>query len=174
MIEYAKIIDQPYSGEFQEKIYDNESPWNSQGWTWVKFVNDGYTEWCGNFRGFSKQVAISKIYDRVLILTSDYLFQINRLTGDLIELEDLPQYHSITVTPKGEFLIADRYDIRKIKYNLKEKEIIDSPIKMDNIEFDKWDGVKFNFTCYELYDWGKHFKMQYDSTLDKIVIKNAF
>ena len=162
MIEFAEIIDQPLSGQFQERIYDNESPWNSPGWTWIKFVNEDYTEWCGNFRGFPNQV------------TSDYLFQLNRLTGDLIELEDQPLYHSITVTPKGEFLIADDYDIRKIKESLKEKEIIDSPIKMDNIEFNKWNGDKFEFTCYELYNWGNHFKMQYDSALEKIIIKNAF
>jgi hypothetical protein len=39
MISTAEIINLPYSGQYEEKIYDISSPWNSQEWTWVKFIN---------------------------------------------------------------------------------------------------------------------------------------
>ena len=35
MIIEAKIINQPESGQYLEKIYDIQSPWNSQEWTWI-------------------------------------------------------------------------------------------------------------------------------------------
>jgi len=44
MIIKAEIIDQPYSGQYKEKIYDISSQWNSQMWTWVKFFDEDYTE----------------------------------------------------------------------------------------------------------------------------------
>ena len=34
MIIEGQIINRPYSGEYEERIYDNNSPWNSQGWTY--------------------------------------------------------------------------------------------------------------------------------------------
>ena len=43
MVIEADIITRPDSGEYDERIYDNESPWNSQAWTYVKFVNSDYT-----------------------------------------------------------------------------------------------------------------------------------
>ncbi len=51
MISKAELINQSYSGQYKEKIYDIPSPWNSQDWTWVKFENDDFDEWCGEFRG---------------------------------------------------------------------------------------------------------------------------
>ena len=35
MIENCEIVNQPYSGEFEERIYDNQSAWNSSSWTVV-------------------------------------------------------------------------------------------------------------------------------------------
>lgn len=92
MIIEAEIISQPYSGEYNERIYDNKSEWNSQSWTFIKFINDDFSEWCGQFRGFPRQVGVSSSRDIVLVLTSDYLFQLDRKTGNLKELEDQPQY----------------------------------------------------------------------------------
>ena len=45
MIIEGQIINRPYSGEYGERIYDNNSPWNSQGWTYIKFTNDDCSEW---------------------------------------------------------------------------------------------------------------------------------
>jgi hypothetical protein len=172
MIEETKIINQPYSGEFEERIYDNESAWNSANWSWVKFVNDDYSEWCGQFRGSPRQVALSKKYNTVLVLTSDYLFQLDRMSGDLIEIEEMPSYHSLTVTPNGDYLAADYYHIEKISNNINLKTEIKSPIQMDMIKFGIWDRNRLKITCDEFTNWDRHLIMEYDCNTDKIEIKN--
>ena len=43
-------ISQPYSGEYEEIIFDIESNWNSSDWSWIRFEEDT-TIWCGEFRG---------------------------------------------------------------------------------------------------------------------------
>ncbi len=173
MIIEAEIISQPYSGEYTERIYDNESAWNSQSWTFIKFTNDDYSEWCGQFRGFPRQVGVSKFRDIVLVLTSDYLFQLDRKTGDLKELEDQPQCQNLTTTPNGDFILADYYSFEKVTTSIKQRELIESPIQMDIIEFKKWDNEKLEFTCDEFLNWDRHLTMTYNSETNKIEIKNA-
>lgn len=107
----AEIIDQPHSGQYKEKIYDISSPWNSQNWTWIKFINEDFTEWCGEFRGLARNISISRKYNQVLLLTSDYLFQLDCLNSEIIKYEPQPQYQDLTVTPLGDFLLADYYNI---------------------------------------------------------------
>ncbi len=173
MIIEAEIISQPYSGEYTERIYDNESAWNSQSWAFIKFTNDDYSEWCGQFRGFPRQVGVSKFRDIVLVLTSDYLFQLDRKTGNLKELEDQPQYQNLTTTPNGDFILADYYNFEKVTTSIKQREPIESPIQMDIIEFKKWDNEKLEFTCDEFLNWDRHLTMTYNSETNKIEIKNA-
>jgi hypothetical protein len=173
MIIEAEMISQPYSGEYTERIYDNESEWNSQSWTFIKFINDDYSEWCGQFRGFPRQVAISTLKNIVLVLTSDYLYQLDRETGNLTDLEDQPQYHNLTTTPKGDFILADYYNFEKVTTSIKQKTSIESPIQMDIIEFKKWYNSKLEFTCDEFLNWDRHLTMTYDSETNKIEIKNA-
>lgn len=173
MIIEAEIISQPYSGEFIERIYDNENAWNSQGWTFIRFTNDDYTEWCGQFRGFSKKVAISAINNIVLVLTSDYLYQLDRETGNLTDLDDQPPYQNLTTTPNGDFILADYYHFEKVSTNIRQKALIESPIQMDMIEFKKWNNQKLEFTCDEFLNWERHLIMTYDCKTDKIEIKNA-
>ena len=59
MISGAERIDQPYSGEYTERIYDIDTSWNSSDWTWIKFFDDDEV-WCGNFRGKYKGVVVSE------------------------------------------------------------------------------------------------------------------
>lgn len=172
MIIEAEIISQPYSGEYAERIYDNESAWNSQSWTFIKFINDDYSEWCGQFRGFPKKVAISTIQDIILVLTSDYLFQLDRETGNLTNWEDKPQYQNLTVAPNGDFILADYYNFEKVTTSITQKEPIESPIQMDIIEFKDWEKSKLEFTCDEFLNWDRHLTMTYDSETNKIEIKN--
>jgi hypothetical protein len=171
MIEEAEIINQPYSGEFEERIYDNESVWNSSNWSWIKFVNDDYTEWCGQFRGSSRQVALSKKYNTVLVLTSDWLFQLDRLSGNIIEIERNLQYHNLTVSPDGEYLIADYYRIEKISNNIRLKAEIKSPIQMDDIKFGGWSEGILKITCEEFMSWDRHLTLEYNYNTNKIEIK---
>lgn len=172
MVIQAKIISQPYSGEYIERIYDNKSEWNSQSWTFIKFTNDDYSEWCGQFRGGPKQVAISTPKNIILILTSDYLYQLDTETGNLTDLEDQHQYQNLTVAPNGDFILADYYEVQKITTNIRRKESIESPISMDFIKFKKWTNSELEFSCDEFLNWDRHLTMLYDCQTNKIKIKN--
>ncbi|MGE8204690.1 tyrosine-type recombinase/integrase [Heyndrickxia sp. NPDC080065] len=130
MIINAEIINQPYSGRYKERIYDVLSPWNSQSWTWVKFENEDFSEWCGEFRGLPWAVALSKKYNNVLVLTSDYLFKIDCVSGEITEYESQPQYHSLTVSPLGDFVITDYYDIEIIKSTLVDENKLSAQQKV--------------------------------------------
>jgi hypothetical protein len=170
MIIEAEIISQPYAGEFLERIYDNESAWNSQSWSYIKFTNDDYMEWCGQFRGSPRQVAISIIRDIILVLTSDYLYQLKRDIGTLVKLKDNPQYRSLITTPNGDFVIADYYNIEKITTSITDTKRIECDIQMDMIKFKKWNESKLEFTCNEFLNWGRHLVMTYDCDSDEIKV----
>jgi hypothetical protein len=48
---YADFIYQPLSGNYQEFVFDVETIWRSDNWSWVKFtLNED--EWIGTFRGY--------------------------------------------------------------------------------------------------------------------------
>lgn len=171
MIVKADIIGQPYSGEYSERVYDNENPWNSQSWTFIRFINNDQSEWCGHFRGFPREVAVSKARDMVLILTSDWLYQLDRHTGNLTYSEDKPQYQNLAVAPNGDFILADYYEFEKVTVSIKNKEPIESPIQMDRIKFNDWDHSKLEFTCVEFLNWNRNLIMTYDNETDKIEVK---
>ncbi|WP_034300879.1 hypothetical protein [Bacillus cihuensis] len=171
MIVKAEVINQPFSGEYKERVYDISSPWNSQSWSWIKFTNENSTEWCGNFRGFPSGVAVSSKYNAVLVLTSDYLFRLNANNGELIGYEDQPQYQHITVSPSGEFIVADYYDIEIINSTLNKKVLLDSPIKMDRIKFHNWYNNRLLITCEEFLNWDNKVELELDGVTYVITIK---
>ncbi len=172
MITKAEIINQPYSGQYREIIYDISSPWNSQSWTWIKFEDGDFNEWCGEFRGFPRAVALSKKFNIVLVLTSDYLFQIDCQSGELTNYEPQPQYQSLTVTPSGVFIIADYYDIEKIESTFEDKIMLESPIKMDSIKFGRWSKNKLSITCDEFLNWDNHVELELDGDTLEITKKD--
>ena len=157
MIIGVDVISQPFSGQYIEKIFDVSCPWNSALWTWIKFTNEDLTEWCGEFRGVVKAAVISLKYNLVLILTSDYLYKLSQINGELLGYEDKTQYNSLTVTPMGDFIIADYYSIFIMETSsTTDKKEIPSPIKMDNIKFHNWNHNKLKITCDELLNWDYH------------------
>lgn len=172
MVKEAKIIHQPYSGQYEEKIYDIQSSWNSQEWTWVRFTNEDFTEWCGEFRGSPKSSAVSNEYNSILILTSDYLYQLDCKNGELRDYEEQPQYQNLTVTPFGDFIISDYNDIELIQKSIRKKQIIPSPINMDNIKFNNWSNNKLLITCEEFLNWERHVVLELNSGTLEIVIKS--
>lgn len=172
MIIKAEIVSQPYSGQYIERIYDVSSPWNSGGWTWVKFTNEDFTEWCGEFRGSPRNVSVSFKYNQVLALTSDYLFQLDIYSGDIIEYESQPRYRCLTVTPFGDFIVADYYNIEVIQSSIRDSKPIESPIKMDMVKFNGWNNNKLSITCDEFLNWDNHVELELDSEIMQITIKN--
>lgn len=171
MIEKVEIISQPVSGKYEERIYDLQSSWNSQDWTWIRFTNEDLSEWCGVFRGYPKSAYLSKKYNVLLVLTSDYLFLLDRDNVDVIDFEEHSPYLYLTLSPNEDFIVADNHNLTKIKNSLRDKSVINSPIKMDFIEFKIWNNQKLEFECDEFYSWDKHYLMEYDCLTDKIEIK---
>lgn len=58
------------------------------------------------------------------------------------EYEEQPQYQSLIVTPSGDFIAADYYDIKLIKTTIRGMKLLNSTIKMDMIKLCKWDNNK--------------------------------
>ncbi|WP_019152405.1 hypothetical protein [Robertmurraya massiliosenegalensis] len=171
MITKAEIISQPISGKYKERIYDIESSWNSPNWTWVRFEDEDFNEWCGEFRGSPRGIAVSTKYKTVLVLTSDYLFQVDCDSGELTEYESDPQYQSVTVTPSGDFIIADYYGLEKIESSIKDKKSIESQINMDSIKFQGWNNNKLLITCDEFLNWEHHLELELDGDTLEFTIR---
>lgn len=149
MIIDAELINQPYSSDYHEKIYDISTPWSSSEWTWVKFTTDAHREWCGNFRGSPRGVAVSEKYNCILVLTSDFLYKLSSSDGELLAYEAEPQFQVLTVTPSGEFIAADCYSIVKLEPDLKTTQPLKSPIEMDDISFGEWKNSTLTIQCTE-------------------------
>lgn len=171
MILNAEIINQPYSGQYKERVYDIPNSWNSQNWTWIRFSDEDFYEWCGEFRGSPINVALSRKYNQVLVLTSDYLYQIDCTNGNIIEYESQPQYRNLTVTPLGYFIVSDCYDIYLIESTLDNKTHLSSPVMMDMIEFNGWYNNKLLITCDEFMNWDNHAELELDGETLEITIK---
>ena len=105
-------------------------------------------------------------------MTSDYLFEIDLKTGDILNSQAQPKYHSLITAPDGSFIIADYYDIERISSDFENREHINSPIQMDTIEFKEWKDNLLEFTCDEFMNWDRHLVMIYDNELCEIMIKN--
>ena len=169
----AKIINQPYSGEFEERIYDVESVWNSQSWTWIKFEDINGNEKVGQFRGFPKDVKISKQKNEIVILTSDCIFRLDTIELNIIESEKQVDYENLEVTPNGTFLLSEYGEIYKLENSLSDMQIIESPFELDWIEFKKWNGDILEFECSELANYEKTEIMELNTTDWSIKIKKT-
>ena len=171
MIEFVDIINRPHSGEFEERIYDIQSPWNSQSWSYIKFVTDDFSEWCGVFRGSPRIAELSKYKGEILVLTSDYLWRLDSKNGEVKEFEDQPQYHNLTVAPNGDFILADYYNISRIDGAIKDSKDLQSPIQMDMIKFKNWENEKLIIECDEFMNWDRHLTLELNSSNWTIEIK---
>lgn len=174
MIIESKLIEQPYSGKYKETIFDVESNWNSADWTYVEFIEKDSNEWCGVFRGAPRGVSFSKKNNRILILTSDYLYEINSVNSSLIDYESNSEYKNLTVDEiSGDFIISDDYKIEIIQLPLSKKVLIESPIEMDLIEFTSWSLNKLKIVCKELTNLDNQFYLELDINLRKINILSS-
>jgi hypothetical protein len=172
MILRAMLINEPESGKYKERIYDISSTRNSTDWAWIKFVNDDLTEWCGNFRGFPRGVALSERHQIVLVLTSDYLFKLDVGTGDLLDFASEPGYRCLTVSPSGEFLAADDYHVSLLHPNLHDATSILNPIDVDMITFTGWNENKLSISCKEFLNIERALELELDSETYEVVLKD--
>ena len=86
MLMNLEHIPQPYSGEYEEKIYDIKSNWNSSNWTWLKFEEDSLV-WCGEFRGKYIGATYSEVKGIIVVITSDYVYILDIETKEVIDSE---------------------------------------------------------------------------------------
>lgn len=146
-------IEQPYSGEYEEKIYDIESPWNSSDWSWVKFEENLFA-WCGEFRGKYRGAVFSEKIGIVVVLTSDYMYILDIDTKELIDYERQPSYVDITCTPMKDILLSDGYGLSIFKgKNIANIEPIVLPVNADFLKFIKYDGKILIMNCEEFCNW---------------------
>lgn len=175
LITKAEIIEQPYSGQFKERIYDISNPWNSQDWTWIKFKDENYNEWCGQFRGAQQAVALSSKHNKVLVATFDYLYEIDCVSGEITDYESTNTYQDLTVTPFGDFIIADYYNIEKIGETINNRQLLASPIKMDTIKFNGWSENKLSISCEELGIVDSKIELELDAmTLELSILSRIY
>ena len=165
MIWIAEQIEKPYSGQYFERIYDIQSPWNSRVWTWIKFVDEN-GEWCGNFRGEYKGVSVSEKLGIVVVVTSDYLFVLNTHTADLMEYESRPDIVDITTSPLGDIFLTNGYGIEQIVHGEMGKiEFIDIPpvpVQPDGLKFLEWNENILKIRCDEFLNWGNEIELYFD------------
>lgn len=166
----AKIINQPKSGEYEERIYDIKSPWNSQSWTWIKFTDKNGINKVGQFRGMPIQVKVSDLRNEIIVLTSDHIFQLDINELNIIETKRQTQYQDLEVSPKGAFIFHNYYEILKMENSLSEMTKIESPFEMDDIQFIKWNGNELIFTCEEFGNWSRLETMELNTSDWKIKV----
>lgn len=130
----AEYIEQPTSGEYEEKIYDINRPFRGCDWSWIRFQEED-NDWCGEFRGKYRGLALSKKFEIVVVLTSNGIYILDINSGELIESKDNYGYGNIIASSAGDIFIADfnsiyyftskRFsDIKKIKPSLIYGEIM--------------------------------------------------
>lgn len=159
MISRAEYIQQPYSGEYIEKIYDIKSPWNSTDWTWIKFIEEDDI-WCGEFRGKYRGVSCSTTLGIIVVLTSDYMYVLDIYGGEIMEYYSQPEYVDITVTPFGKILVTDGYGIEMFaNTKISDMENIVLPINADNLKFVEWRENILKISCFEFLTWGKEIEL---------------
>jgi len=166
VISGAERIDQPYSGEYTERIYDIDTSWHSSDWTWIKFFDDDEV-WCGNFRGKYKGVVVSEKMGIAVVLTSDHLYVLDVFTADIVDFIAQSNYVDITITPFGDILVTDGYDIEKFTHNrISDFELISTPIKTEFVRFKGWDGNVLKISCNEflIYD---ELELKWDCVLEE-------
>lgn len=165
MICSAEWIEQPYSGQYVEKIYDIKSPWNSSKWTWIKF-SDEDGEWCGEFRGEYRGVSVSKKFGVAIVLTSDYMYELDINTSELIGYEAQPDFIDITTSPKGDIFLTNGYGIEFLVNNemgkIESMPIPYIPVQPDNFRFVDWDDNILKVKCEEFLNWENEIELYLD------------
>ena len=156
MILNIKQTEQPFSGEYKEKIYDIASPWNTSDWTWIRFEED-FSTWYGEFRGKYRGVVFSEKIGIIVVVTSDYIYVLDIQTKEIIDYKGQPEFIDITSTPFGDILVSDGYGLEKFKGNtISSLEPIILPVNADSLKFIEYRDKILEMKCGELWNWTNH------------------
>lgn len=167
-------IEKTYSGEFEEKIYDIQSHWNSGDWCWIKF-DEGDKVFCGQFRGKFIGFASSEKIGIIVILTKDYMYILDIDSKDLIGYERQPAYKQIIKTPFDDILISDGYSLKVFRgKNIESIKSIELPIKVDSLEFMDFNGKILKIKCEEFYNWQNKLILLFDCETFTFIYKDRW
>lgn len=148
MIINLEIINQPYSGEYKEIIFDGpkDAP-KSKYWSWIKFINEKSLSWCGIFRGSIIGVEISTVFNNILVVTDSFLYMLDKKTGKLLEVIENEEYTQITLSPFGEYILATSSDIVVITNSINKLIHIEFSKTLFCMKFLKWEGYMLHIEC---------------------------
>ncbi|WP_195987575.1 hypothetical protein [Clostridium sp. D53t1_180928_C8] len=174
MIIGAEIIGQPYSGEYKEVIYDIPCiHWKSEYWGWVRFTNQDYSEWCGDFRGKILGVEMSKRFNSILILTTDCLFVLDKTTGELIDNNVRPEYEQLTLSPLEEYILVSYGEILIIKDSTNDLVKVNIPSNVYSVKFLEWQGHNLILKFEDCNGIDMYSNVSLDSKTYEIVLNNT-
>ena len=149
----AEFIYQPTSGEYEEKIFDLNTVWKSQIWSWTKFTTKDGIEWIGVFRGEPKKTAIAEQINQVAVLTSDGLYILDIEKRETLFFEQQTEIRELAEIPtKDKFIIADYDQIGVIDKDFKT-EYLNLEFGIDNVVFRNYIGTKLRINFEKLPDY---------------------
>jgi len=163
MILSVDNIDIPASGKYDEVICDVQNPWKSQKWTWLKFMNDDYYEWCCEFRGDYGGHGISEKDNIIYVLTSDFLYLLNIDDGSIVSYIARPEFRKLVVSPSGDCIVANDYHLSLIDSHGIEMKTIETPMPLDSISFTEWQEHYLIVDALEFLNWDNFVSLKFDS-----------
>ncbi|MGE7924888.1 hypothetical protein ACQKND_17135 [Viridibacillus arvi] len=93
-------------------------------------------------------------------------------SGELTEFKSSDEtetiYQDLTVTPFGDFIIADYYNIEIIGETTNDRQLIYTPIAIDMIKFNGWSENKLSISCEELGIPDSKIALELDATTFEI------
>lgn len=140
MIFSAHITTQPASGKYPEQIF--EAPLSTLNWTWVKFEDEHYNEFYGQFHGNPKCVALSPNNTVCFVLTNEFMYEIDRQNPSSYVVRDFWDcgctLTNVTFMPNGTPLFSNDYVLFTINESFDYQVEIENPIHVDLITFVGW------------------------------------
>ena len=154
-------ISQPYSGEYEEIIFDIESNWNSSDWSYTLSLHDALpiytTIWCGEFRGKYIGATFSVPKGIIVVVTTDYIYVIDIMSKEMIDSERNFECTDITCTPLGDVLLSSGYGLEILKERtISSCEAIVLPVNADSLRFVKYRGNILEMNCDEYCNWSNN------------------
>ena len=171
MLMNLEHIPQPYSGEYEEKIYDIKSNWNSSNWTWLKFEEDSLV-WCGEFRGKYIGATYSEVKGIIVVITSDYVYILDIETKEVIDSERNFSYCDITCTPLGDILLSTGYGLELLYgKTISNTDNIILPVNVDSLEFVDYKEHILEMSCDEFCNWANHMILLLDCETLSVTVR---